>query len=132
MYVIGVYTEYLDHVVSLLVLRRFKRFLGAARARMDFRDPTAFFRLNESYQIKIVMIGSCHISFKNELIMSEMLRRRSLTRLELLNKFFNRFNRGLVHEVKSLQLLLFGFGIIVFTGTYFQNKPYPPAEFVRI
>lgn len=85
MYVIGAYTEYLNHVVGLLVLRRFKRFLGAPRARMDFRDQTAFFRLNESYQIKILMIGSCHISFQNELIMSEMLRRRSLTRLELLN-----------------------------------------------
>jgi hypothetical protein len=55
-----------------------------------------------------------------------------LSRLKFLNQSWNRFNAGFVHEVKSCQLLSFGFGIIVLPCTDFQDEPDPPFEFLWI
>ena len=45
---IDVHSETKKLVVTLLVMRGFLVLLGASRACMDFRDPTAFSRINHT------------------------------------------------------------------------------------
>jgi len=49
MQAIGVHGEFLNRAVTLLVISEFESFSSAPKACVDFRDPTAFFRVKPEY-----------------------------------------------------------------------------------